>query len=89
VIAEAPQSCLRGDVRAHPQPYPAFVTDTPRLSRHVTDNVTDDLEKNLGKTDLVTMSRLKRGVPPTLPSLALLVLVTAIGSAFPPSGPNY
>jgi hypothetical protein len=60
VIAEAPQSCLRGDVRAHPQPYPAFVTDTPRLSRHVTDNVTDDLEKNLGKTDLVTMSRLKR-----------------------------
>ena len=28
----------------------AFVTLAGRLSRHVTDNVTDVLEKNLGKT---------------------------------------
>jgi hypothetical protein len=51
-----------------PQP-PGFVTDTPRLSRHVTDDVTDDLEKNLGKIDLVTLSRLKtpgRGCPSSL-----------------------
>jgi hypothetical protein len=41
-----------------------FVTDEPKMSRHVTDDVTDDLEKNLGKTDLVTMSRLNNpGVP--------------------------
>jgi hypothetical protein len=43
-----------------------IVTDTLNLSRHVTDNVTDDLEKNLGKTVFVTMSRLNtpgRGVP--------------------------
>jgi len=38
------------------------VTLADHLSRHVTDNVTDVLEKNLGKTDLVTLSRLKRGV---------------------------
>jgi len=31
------------------------------LSRHVTDDVTDVLSKNFGKTDLVTLSRLKRG----------------------------
>ena len=27
-----------------------FVTDEPKMSRHVTGNVTGDLEKNLGKT---------------------------------------
>jgi hypothetical protein len=42
------------------------VTDKSEMSRHVTDNVTDDLEKNLGKTVFVTMSRLNtpgRGAP--------------------------
>src|SRR5689334_1951353 len=42
------------------------VTDEPGASRHVTDNVTDDLKKNLGKTVFVTMSRLNtpgRGTP--------------------------
>jgi hypothetical protein len=40
-----------------------FVTLAALLSRHVTDDVTDVLEKNLGKTVFVTLSRLKRGVP--------------------------
>lgn len=37
------------------------------MSRHVTDDVTDVLEKNLGKTVFVTLSRLKRGVLHPLP----------------------
>jgi hypothetical protein len=41
-----------------------YVTLAALLSRHVTDDVTDVLEKNLGKTVFVTLSRLKRGVPP-------------------------
>ena len=47
-----------------------IVTDPSSLSPHVTDNVTDDLEKNLGKTVFVTMSPLKRGVP--LPPVLLV-----------------
>jgi hypothetical protein len=35
---------------------PPFVTDPSHLSLHVTDNVTDDLEKSLGKTVFVTVS---------------------------------
>jgi hypothetical protein len=36
-----------------------FVTDRTDLSPHVTDNVTDVLEKNLGKTVFVTVSPIK------------------------------
>ena len=43
------------------------VTDPALLSRLVTGNVTGDLEKNLGKTVFVTLSRVKRGVPLLLP----------------------
>jgi hypothetical protein len=41
----------------------SIVTDLDRLSRHVTDDVTDVLSKNFGKTVFVTMSRIKMGVP--------------------------
>ena len=40
---------------------------------NVTDNVTDDLEENLGKTVFVTVSPIKRGLP--LPLLLLLVII--------------
>ena len=42
-----------------------FVTDGTNLSPHVTDDVTDVLKKNLGKTVFVTVSPIKtpgRGV---------------------------
>jgi len=58
-----PQNCFRND---SPCQDTGNVTALPILSRHVTGNVTGDFEKNLGKTELVTLSRLKGGCLPLL-----------------------
>jgi hypothetical protein len=68
-----------------------YVTLAALLSRHVTDDVTDVLEKNLGKTVFVTLSRLKRGVP--LPPLAswnaVEVPIPNRESSFSPVGSHF
>jgi hypothetical protein len=60
-----------------------IVTDAPHLSRRVTGNVTGVLEKNLGKTVFVTLSRLKtpgRGASPRLVVIIVIVIVILLSS---------
>jgi len=63
-----------------------FVTDLLPLSPRVTDNVTDDLEKNLGKTVFVTVSPINtpgRGVPPIVLVLVLLLVLDSLSEISP------
>jgi hypothetical protein len=66
-----------------------FVTDLPLLSRHVTDDVTDDLEKKLGKTVFVTLSRNPRVIEnrTLLQSLTLATFLLAAHSL--PAATNF